>query len=106
MTTENNKTVQIKISSINLIAQVTYKNSEDCEICRKSLMIPSPIDIANMKNNLIPENHVDVGNCNHAFHRSCINKLTINGQCSCPKDNTPWNYKYSLDSTTSWNCIS
>lgn len=108
MTTLFEPSAKIKISSIDIIAQVNYKTpSQDCAICRQSLMAPSPSDISNVNatNNKIPPNHVDVGCCGHAFHRSCITTISLNNACTCPLDYTPWKLSDTLDSTTSWGIV-
>ena len=88
--------LNLKLKSLDCIASWKYnfpQNTEDkCQICRRSIMAPSPEDITN--NNLTSK--ITIGKCGHAYHSYCINNY-CNKNVSCPIDYTQWEKLKDID---------
>ena len=88
-------TIKLSVKNLDLIFKKTYTlDSQDCNICRQPLSAPSAQLISSdfYKNKLkdILDDKPVIGECKHVYHKSCIDKLSVNNSCSCPTCNTPW----------------
>jgi hypothetical protein len=95
-------TVKMTITDLNLITHWKLKvDNPSCGICRNNLCAPSKKDITVTATPSKPidmtKDYPVLGSCGHAFHKSCIDGLTVNGGCLCPVDQSPWMLAQVLD---------
>lgn len=100
--------LKIDLNSLNLITHWQFNTtSQDCSICRQSLMAPNPKDlIAKNQTKLdIGRDYPVQGACGHTFHKSCIDALIVNTTCLCPIDHSPWKTTKTFNQTISWGLM-
>ncbi len=90
----------INMKSVNVWIGYEF-DQECCQICRLSLQAPPLSELNNNEKSCI-DMTVTVGNCDHIFHKICINELAKNGSVSsCPVCNLVWKEKANLRSEIS-----
>ena len=101
--------IKIEIKKLNLVSYWTFDlQSQNCDICRNPLVAPPSQDlISKTKTNTIDMSTTNpvLGDCGHAFHKTCIDKLIVGGSCMCPIDHSPWAIKKYLDAGVTWGSL-
>ena len=89
---QNNFDFQIK--ELNLVVNWDLDTqSKTCDLCRKLLLAPSVLELKNGIDGV-----VQVGMCDHAFHKTCIDNFLKENSCTiCPTDKIQWKVKHSLN---------
>lgn len=82
---------RIEVESLNIIGSYSLKagksTDDECYLCRQNLLAPSFEDLQNGNLKVL----VSLGECGHAFHKTCIDIHYAKNNYSCPIDKTPWN---------------
>ncbi len=99
---------KIELTGLNLIAHWELDvSTQDCGLCRQSLIAPSPQDFIDKNSTTINiTNNVVLGTCKHVFHKKCIETLYVNGACLCPTDHSPWKVDKILITGVSYDILS
>lgn len=82
--------VEMNIKKIDLVVGWQLSDGEECAICKKSLLGPSPHDINVTSKYFTIDNEIVRGDCKHLFHKQCITDFINGGNSSCPIDYSPW----------------
>lgn len=72
--------------------------TQDCMLCKKKLLSPSPQELTfNEKTSKLKiTGKLIEGECQHLFHKECIDGVLNTGSISCPICKTPWKTKNTL----------
>jgi len=88
---------RVSIEKLNICAASSFKFeseksesstvSQKCSLCKLPLTSPTYDNLRNGNLNV----EIEVGLCNHAFHKQCISNHLKNS-LSCPIDQTPYKF--------------
>ncbi len=109
----------VKVTGINIVASWRFDTPglvDKCELCSKQFVAPSPETLIEIEKNFKKigqnENQCVRGECQHVFHKTCIEKLIGDGTqiSTCPIDQTPWKVvdvlsTNALPATTKYNIM-
>ena len=81
---------RVEIDSLNIVVTYAFNagklTNDECALCKHDLLAPSAEDLAKGNLRIL----TSIGECGHAFHKTCIDLYYARDNYSCPIDKTPW----------------